>query len=72
MGWIKRRKLSPELTPRSLLSTRERLEEALHDALRSVLGGVGSGVNPRVGFYNKFQREMEEHDRTLRRNTMKT
>jgi len=28
-----------------------------------VLGGTGPGVNPRVEFYNKFQREMEEHDR---------
>jgi len=38
------------------------LEEALRNALKSVLGGVGSGANPRVEFYNKFQREIEEHD----------
>jgi len=64
MGWTKRRKSSSELGPRGLLSTREGLEEALCDALKSVvLGGIGSGVDPRVGFCNKFQREMEEHDR---------
>ena len=28
-----------------------------------MLGSTGSGVNPRMEFYNKFQREMEEHDR---------
>ena len=38
-------------------------EEAIRDALRSLLGGAGPGVNPRMEFYNKFQREMEEHDR---------
>ena len=41
----------------------KRLEEALRDALKSVLGGAGPGVNPRMEFYNKFQREMDEHDR---------
>ena len=39
------------------------MEEALRDALKSVLGSAGPRVNPRVEFYNKFQREMEEHDR---------
>jgi len=39
------------------------LEAAFRDALRFVLGGIGPGVNPRAEFYNKFQREMEEHDR---------
>jgi len=39
------------------------LEEALRDALVSVLGSAGTGANPRVQFYNKFQREMEEYDR---------
>ena len=39
------------------------MEEALRDALKSVLGGTGPGVNPRVEFYNKFQREMGEQDR---------
>ena len=42
---------------------RERLEVALRDALKSVLGDTGPGANPRMEFYNKFQREMEEHDR---------
>ena len=28
-----------------------------------MLGGTGPGANPRMDFYNKFQREMEEHDR---------
>lgn len=28
-----------------------------------MLGGTGPGINSRVEFYNKFQREMEEHDR---------
>ena len=41
----------------------ERLEDALRSALKSVLGGTGPGANPRMEFYNKFQREMEEHDR---------
>ena len=45
-----------------ILSNYERLEAALRDALRSVLSGTVTGVNPRVEFYNKFQREMEEHD----------
>ena len=44
-------------------SNRGRLEDALRSALKSVLGGTGPGVNPRMEFYNKFQREMEEHDR---------
>lgn len=39
------------------------LEEVLRDALNSVLGGTGTRINPRVDFYSKFQREMEEHDR---------
>jgi len=39
------------------------LEESLRDALKSVLGNTGHGVNSRMEFYNKFQREMEEHDR---------
>ena len=39
------------------------MEAALRDALSSVLGSAGTGANPRVQFYNKFQREMEEHDR---------
>ena len=33
------------------------------DAFKSVLGSTGPGANPRMEFYNKFQREMEEHDR---------
>ena len=49
--------------PYDLSSNCDRLEEALRDALKSVLGSAGTGVNPRVEFYNKFQREMEEHDR---------
>ena len=28
-----------------------------------MLGGTGPGANPRMEFYNKFQREMEKHDR---------
>ena len=40
----------------------DRVEEALRDALKSVLGSTVTGVNPRVVFYNKFQREMEEYD----------
>jgi len=39
------------------------LEESLRDALKSVLGSAGHGVNSRMEFYTKFQREMEEHDR---------
>ena len=39
------------------------MQEALYDALKSVLGGAGPGVNPRMEFYKKFQREMDEHDR---------
>jgi len=39
------------------------LEAALRDALKSVVGSTGPGVNPRVDFYNKFQREMDDHDR---------
>jgi len=31
--------------------------------MKSVLGGTGPRVNSRVEFYNKFQREMDEHDR---------
>ena len=46
---------------------RERLEAALRDALKSVLGGAGPGANPRMEFYNKFQREMEEYDRDFER-----
>ena len=45
------------------LTGNESLEEALRNALKSVLGGAGHGINSRVDFYNKFQREMEEHDR---------
>ena len=44
------------------------LEEAFSNALKSALGGAGpSGVNPRITFHNKFQREMEEHDQDLER-----
>jgi len=43
------------------------LEQALHDALKTFLGSTGPGVNPRMEFYNKFQREMEEHDRDFER-----
>jgi len=39
------------------------LEETLRDVLKSMLGGTGPGVNSRAEFYNKFQREIEEHDR---------
>jgi hypothetical protein len=39
------------------------LENALRDALKSVTGSTTTGVNPRVEFYNKFQQEMDEHDR---------
>ena len=46
-----------------LSSKPQRMEEALRCALRSVLGSTGPGVNPKTEFYNKFQREMEEHDR---------
>ena len=28
-----------------------------------MLGSTETGVNPKVEFYNRFQREMEEHDR---------
>ena len=38
------------------------MEEALRDALKSI-GGAGPGVNPRMVFYDNFQREMDEHDR---------
>ena len=51
------------VTADDLSSSGERLEAALHNALKSVLGGAGPGANPRMEFYNKFQREMEEHDR---------
>lgn len=44
-------------------SSYNRLEEALRDALKSVLGSTETGINPRVEFYNKFQQEMQEHDR---------
>jgi len=43
----------------------KRLEDALRDALKSVFGGTGTRDNPRVEFYNKFQREMDEHDRNF-------
>ena len=52
-----------ELRLHNLSSRRERLEAALRDALKSVLGSSGHGVNSRMEFYSKFQREMEEHDR---------
>ena len=42
-----------------------RLEEALRDAPKSVLGSTGTGVDRRAEFYTKFQREMEEHDRNF-------
>ena len=45
----------------------ERLEAVVRDALKSVLGVTGPGASPRVEFYNKFQREMEEHDRDFER-----
>jgi len=45
----------------------ERLEAIVRDALKSVLGATGPGTSPRVEFYNKFQREMEEHDRDFER-----
>lgn len=32
-----------------------------------MLRSAGPGFNPRVKFYDKFQREMEEHDRDLER-----
>ena len=41
------------------------MEEALRDALKSVLGKAGSGINPRARLHNKFQREIEEHDQDL-------
>jgi hypothetical protein len=41
------------------------LEEALREALKSVLSKAGPGVNPRARFHNKFQREVEEHDQDL-------
>jgi len=43
----------------------KRLEAALRDALKSVLGSPGPAVNPRVEFYSNFQREIEEHDRAF-------
>ena len=49
------------------MEPRKRLEAAVHDALKSVLGVTVPGANPRVEFYNKFQREMEEHDRDFER-----
>jgi hypothetical protein len=52
---------------RSLSTNRRRLEETLRDALKTVFGSTGTGVNPRADFYNKFQREMEEHDRDFER-----
>lgn len=39
------------------------MEDAFRDALKSVLDDARVGGNPRVNFYNKFQREAEEHDR---------
>ena len=40
-----------------------RLEEAPRDALKSVLDSTATDVNPRLEFYNKFQQEMDGHDR---------
>ena len=37
------------------------LEEALRDALKSVLE-KDSGRDPRTGFYNMFKEEVAEHD----------
>lgn len=45
-----------------MLTESQSLEETLRDALKSVLDDTGTGINPRVGFYTKFQQEMEEHD----------
>ena len=38
------------------------LEDSIRDALNTVFGSARPGLNPRMEFYNKFQREMEEHD----------
>ena len=67
MSWTNRSGWSVEPRLHDLSSNHTSLEEALRDALKSVLGGAGSGVNPRVEFYNKFQREMEGHDRDFER-----
>lgn len=47
------------------------LEDDLRDALKSVLN-VQTGPSPRVGFCDKFQREMDEHDRGFEKNATKT
>lgn len=67
MSWVTNNcKYPPEPGSHNLLHLNtESLEEALRSALKSVLGGPGSGVKPRAGFYNKLQREMEEHDQDL-------
>ena len=49
------------------LSDPQSLEEALSNALKSVLGGTESEVDPRVTFYNKFRREVEEQDQDLKK-----
>ena len=44
------------------------LKVGLRDALKSVLNGQ-TGPSPRVDFFDKFQREMDKHDRGLGKNT---
>ena len=60
---MNRRKRAFEIRLHDLSLSWKRLEEALSNALKSILGSSSPGLNPRVEFYNKFQREMEEHDR---------
>ena len=64
---MNRREQSIGVTWHDFSPTSERLEGALRNALKSVLGGTGPGINPRVEFYNSFQREMEEHDQDFNR-----
>ena len=55
--------MSSRLSQGQSISQTKTIEEALRDALKSVVDSSGLGSNPRVEFYNKFQREMEDHDR---------
>ena len=65
MGQVKRSKQLVDLKRCIILGNPEDLEDALRDALKSVLGKAGHEVNPRARFHNKFQREIEEHDQDL-------
>jgi hypothetical protein len=56
---------SPSSPPHSLSAFfRHSLEDAVRNALQTLLPtSPGTTSNPRTEFYDKFQREAEEHDR---------